>query len=155
MTARSRRVCAALLASLGAQAACFYPRAWDRGGHANAYVVDGVMIVVGAIAYATAPPPPEGTCECPGSPVQPLGGATFAVGAVGAGVNWILSGDGTSLASKPPDPTPADDAERDARAAASAGNCPAVQDAMARLLRSDRDRAAAVMGEPAIRACFR
>jgi hypothetical protein len=137
---------------LGAQAGCFVPRGWDPGGHSNAYVVDAVIVSIGMMVYYATPSRTGPSCECPGFP--PLGVPAMAVGAFGALVNWGLSGDWTYSGGKPPDPTPADDAERDARAAASAGNCPAVHEAMARLLRRDSDRAGQVMTSPAVRACF-
>jgi hypothetical protein len=134
--------------TVATESACFYPRGWNRIAHQDAYIVDVVVIVVGALLFNDA----RDRSEDPRPALLDAG--VSVAGGLGALVNLALL-----LGSTTPDPVPAEPSERedpehDARTAADAGNCPAVREAMVRLMRRDRDRASEVVTLPAIRRCF-
>ena len=149
-------VSASLALAVSAQSACFFPRRWDPHVHTAAYVVDAVLIVGGAVIWASyANEPPACDCQVVGLIV---GVPAILVGTVGAIINAGMTGESTPVQPLAPPlraPAPADDAEHDALEAAAAGDCAAVRAAIARLRQIDPARAGAVDSEPDVAACLR
>jgi hypothetical protein len=151
--------------ALSIQAGCF-PERWSPGVHKAAYVVDGGLVLIGAVALVSAHcsnDPDPALCQ---GVANAIGFLSIGSGGIGALLNaWMGAGSEPSPAeASPAGPAPGpsspipglDQFAVEAAAAARLGHCDVARASLRPIFREDRaffDEI--VAADPALRGCLR
>ena len=134
---------------------CFFPQGTSRTAHTAAYVVDGVVLGLGAVATLGLSDCFRDTAEHPACKAIGLALGTLAVGAIGLGANALMGVDET--------PEELEREEREERLetvfawavrAAHAGDCPTARLVTLQVASIDRETYERLVAEPALRVCL-